>query len=290
MSETGMTEAGMTEAGTGAAVLSRPESGLPGGRYGLRDAIAMEWLKLRSMRSTWWTLAVALAALIGLAILVLHYYPGHWAHMSRADRRSFDPTNSGFAGLALAQLAAAALGVLAVTGEYSSGMIRSTLAAVPRRGLVLAAKAAVVGAVALIAGEVGAFAAFLAGQAVLVSPAPHATLGQPGVLRAVLLGGAYVALIALIGLGVGMIVRRSAAGVAIIAGLIFVLPPVLLALPVGVQHAVARFLPEIIAEDSLTAVRPEAFSLSPWAGLGMLSLYAVVLLGIGSWLLARRDA
>jgi ABC-2 type transport system permease protein len=239
MSETGVTEAGTGASGAGAAVLSRLEGGWPAGRYGLHGAIAMEWLKLRSLRSTWWTLAVALAGMIGLAILVLHYYPGHWAHMSRADRRSFDPTNSGFTGLALAQLAAATLGILAVTGEYSSGMIRSTLTAIPRRGLVLATKAAVVGAVALIVGEAGAFAAFLAGQAVLVSPATHATLGQPGVLRAVVLGGAYPALVALIGLGVGTIVRRSAAGIAIIAGLLFVLPPALLALPAGIQHAVA---------------------------------------------------
>jgi ABC-2 type transport system permease protein len=272
------------------AVLSHPATVLPAGRYGLRDAIAMEWLKLRSLRSTWWTLAIALAGMIGLAILVLYYYPGHWAQLSRADRRSFDPTNSGFTGLALAQLAVAALGVLAVTGEYSSGMIRSTLTAVPRRGLVLAAKAAVVGAVALVAGEIGAFAAFLAGQSVLVSPAPHAALGQPGVLRAVLLAGAYVALIALIGLGIGTIVRRTAAALAVIVGLIFVLPPVVAALPDGIQHAAERFLPEVIAENSLTAVRPEAFSLSPWAGLGMLGLYAVVLLGVGGWLLARRDA
>ena len=273
-----------------AAVLNQRAAGLPGGRYGLRGTIVMEWVKLRSLRSTWWMLAIAPAAMIGLAILVLHYYPGHWAQLSRADRASFDPTNDGFTGLALAQLVMAVFGILAVTGEYSSGMIQSTLIAVPRRGLVLVAKAAVVGVTALVVGEAGAFAAFLAGQSVLVSPAPHATLGQPGVLRAVLLAGAYLALIALIGLGIGAIVRRSAVAIAVIAGLIFALPPIMQAFSASVQHATGRFLPEIIAENSLTAVRHYPFALSPWASLAMLCLYAVALLGAGGWLLSRRDA
>jgi ABC-2 type transport system permease protein len=106
----------------------------------------------------------------------------------------------------------------------------------------------------------------------------------------VLLAGAYLGLMALIGVGIGAIVRRSAAAVAVIAGLIFVLPPITLALPDTFQHSVQRFLPEIIAENSLTAVKPVAYSLSAWAGLGMLCLYAAVLLGAGGWLLARRDA
>jgi ABC-2 type transport system permease protein len=291
MSETSSKQTGLMQTAMTEAALSRPSAGrLPGGRSGLRGSVVMEWVKLRTMRSTWWTLAITLVGMIGLAILVLQHYPGHWTQMSHADRTSFDPTNDGFIGVALAQLVMAVLGVLAITGEYSSGMIQSTLVAVPRRGLVLAAKAIVVGAVALVVGEIAAFATFVAGQAVLVSPAPHATLGQPGVLRAVLLAGVYLALIALIGLGIGAIVRRSAAAIAVIAGLIFVLPPVLLALPTGIQHSVGRFLPEIIAESSLTAVRPEAFSLSAWAGLGMLGLYAVALLGAGGWLLSRRDA
>lgn len=155
---------------------------------------------------------------------------------------------------------------------------------------MLAAKAAVIGAFALVVGEIAAFGAYFAGEAVLTSPVPHATLGQPGVARAVLLAGAYLGLTALIGVGIGAIVRRSAVGVAVIAGLIFVLPPITLALPDTVQHSVQRFLPEMIAENSLTAVKPVAYSLSAWAGLGMLCLYAAVLLGAGGWLLARRDA
>jgi ABC-2 type transport system permease protein len=260
------------------------------GRAGLRQVVAMEWRKARSLRSTWWMPAITLAAMIALAIVVLRYYPGHWAHMSRADRASFDPTNDGFTGLALAQLIFAALGVLLMTSEYSSGMIRTTLVAMPRRGLVLAAKAAVAAAIALVTGEIAAFATFLVGQATLTSPAPRATLGQPGVLRAVVLAGVYLALLAMAGVGLGAIVRRSAVGVAVITGLIFVLPPITLALPHGEQHAVQKFLPEIIAENSLTSVHPAPYSLSTWAGLGMLCLYAAVALAAGGWLLSRRDA
>jgi hypothetical protein len=279
----------MTTAGMSTGALTRPEPALPRGHQRLGQAVAMEWLKLRSVRSTWWTLAIVVVAMIGLGLLILQHFPGNWGKLSPADRASFDPTETGFIGVALAQLAMAVLGVLAVTSDYGSGVIQSTLIAVPRRRVVLAAKTIVVGAIALLAGEASAFVTFLTGQPLLVSPAPHATLGQPGVLRAVLLAGAYLALIALIGLGIGTIVRRSAAGISAVAAVIFVIPAITLALPIGTQHAVQKFLPAIIAQNSMTAVRPVPFSLSPWTGLGMMCVYAAVLLGAGGWLLARRD-
>ena len=188
-----------------AATPSRTE-----GRYGFRTVAKMEWLKLRSVRSTWWTLLVFAAGMVGLAIPILIHQ--HWATMSAADRASFDPTNDSFAGLAIGQLALGVLGVLAVTSEFSSGMIRATFAAAPRRPLVLAAKAAIIAGVALVAGEILAFVAFGVGEVVLKNPAPHASLGQPGVLRAVLMAGAYPALIALIGLGLGALIRHTAGG------------------------------------------------------------------------------
>src|ERR1022692_4248300 len=268
---------------------TRPAS-RPVSHYGFGNAARMEWIKLRSLRSTRWTLLIMTAGMIGLGILVLRYYPAHWRHMSAADKASFDPVNAGFTGVALAQLAMGMLGVLAVTGEYSSGMIRSTLAAVPNRPLLLAAKAAVFGAAALAIGELLSFATFLISQATLASPAPHATLGQPGVLRAVLMIGAYLCLVGLIGLGLGAIVRHSAGAIAALVGVILVLPPILAAFPDSVQHAAGRFLPEVIAENSLAISRPVPYSLSPWAGLGLLCLYAAVVLGAGCLLLARRDA
>jgi len=256
--------------------------------YGFRSVARMEWLKLRSVRSTAWVLLVFAAGMIGLAILVVGHQ--HWAAMSAGDRAAFDPTNESFTGLALGQLALGVLGVLAITTEFSSGMIRATLAAVPRRPLLLAAKAAVVGAVTLVAGEILAFAAFAVGEAVLRSPAPHATLGQPGVLRAVLMAGAYPGLIALIGLGLGAIIRHTAGAICAVVGILFVLPLILLPLGYSIQNSVGQFMPMLIAENSITAVKAQSHTLSPGLGFGVLCLYAVAALAMGGWALARRDA
>jgi hypothetical protein len=254
--------------------------------YGFRSATRMEWLKLRSVRSTSWILLVFAAGMIGLSVLVLSHE--HWTTMSAADRAAFDPVNDGFTGLALGQLVLGVLGVLAITSEFSSGMIRATFAAVPRRPTVLAAKAAVVAAITLVAGEVLAFAAFAAGELALRSPAPHATLGQPGVLRAVLMGGAYPCLIALIALGLGAIVRNTAAAISAVVGIL--LPLILLPLGTSIQNSVGQFMPMLIAENSLTAVKAQSHTLSPGLGFGMLCVYAAAALAAGTWALARRDA
>jgi ABC-2 type transport system permease protein len=259
-----------------------------GGHYGFRTVAQMEWLKLRSVRSTWWTLLVFAAGMIGLSVLVMTHQ--HWATMSAADRASFDPTNDSFAGLVIGQLAIGVLGVLAVTSEFSSGMIRATFAAAPRRPLVLVAKAAVVTAVTLVAGEILAFAAFGIGQAVLQAPAPHATLGQPGVLSAVLLAGVYPALIGLIGLGLGVLIRHTAGAISAVVGVLFVLPLILVPLGTSIQNAAAQFMPMLIAENSLTAVKAVPHSLSPGVGFAVLCAYAAAALAAGGWALARRDA
>ena len=258
------------------------------GRYGFRNVAEMEWLKLRSVRSTAWIMLIFAAGMIGVAILGL----GHvdWSSMTKADRAGFDPTNDGFAGLAIGQLAFGVLGALVITSEFGSGMIRATFAAVPRRGLLLAAKAAVLGAVTLAAGEVLAFASWAIGEAVLRSPAPHAALSQPGVLPAVLMAGAYPALIALIALGLGAVIRHTAGAISAVVGILFVLPLILLPLGTSIQNSVGKFLPMIISENSLTAVKPVADSLSPGAGFGVLCAYAAAALVIGGVVLSRRDA
>ena len=262
----------------------------PRGHYGLTNVARMEWIKLRSLRSTRWGLAILAVSTIGFAILVLSILSGHWAHMSAGDKATFDPTNQGFTGLIIGQLVVAVLGVLTITSEFSSGLVRATFAAVPRRPLVLAAKVVVFGGTALIAGEVLTFVAFFAGEAVLHGGAPHVTLATPGVLRAVVMAGAYVCLCGLFGLGLGAIIRHSAGAIAAVIGVIFAIPFLLLPLPDSVRNDIAKFLPEQIAASSITAVVPEAHNLSPWVGLGMLCLYAAILLGVGAFLLARRDA
>ncbi|GIF20442.1 ABC-type transport system involved in multi-copper enzyme maturation permease subunit [Actinoplanes tereljensis] len=241
----------------------------------------MEWIKLRSLRSTWWTLAVTVAGTVGIGVAV-----------GRNSRdAAVDLTNNALAGVVPGVLLAGILGVLTMTGEYSSGTIRVTLAAVPRRSVLLAAKAAVFGVVALIVGEVASFVAFFAASANVGHGLAAPTLGQPGVLRAVVLTGAAFSLIGLLGLGLGAIVRHSAAAVGVLVAGVYVVVQVIGFL----AHGVAAYMPILILANSLSTTRPVACTdcpqfLSAWAGLGMLSLYAAIALAIGGWLLARRDA
>ena len=250
------------------------------GRYRFAHVARMEWTKLGSLRSTWWALAVTVAGAVGIAAAV-----GVNTRNAAADL-----TNNALAGISLGLLVIGVLGVLVMTGEYSSGMIRATLAAIPNRPLVLAAKAAVFGAVALAAGEAAAFIAFFAGGAALPDRMAAPTLGQPGVLRAVALGGAGYCLIGLLGLGLGAIIRHTPGAIAVLVGGVYVLAQMV----AGFAPAIMPYLPVSIVANSMTAVQPMAGVgqvqfLSPWAGLGMLGLYAAVTLGAGAWRLASRD-
>jgi ABC-2 type transport system permease protein len=246
-------------------------------RSGYRNAVAMEWVKLRTLRSTTRVLVCGLTLSVALGVVA--------GYNTRSV--SGDPTSNVLAGVILGQVVLGVLGVLMMTSEYSSGMIRPTLAAVPRRPLVLAAKATVFGLAALAAGEITTFASYFLGIAALRAPVPHPSLGDPTVLRAVALTGAYLALIGLTGLGIGTIVRHSPAGVAVLVGGLFVLPLITGA----ASMSLAKFLPELIAGNSLAAVKPvPGFDWSPWAELGIVAAYPVILLAAGGWLLSRRDA
>ena len=256
--------------------------------YGFGATVRMEWQKLRSIRSTWWIMALFAAGMIGFGVLVMSQQ--HYATLSAADKASFDPTNNSFIGMVLGQLLFGIFGVLAISTEFSSGLIRATFAAVPNRPLVLAAKATVVAAAVLLAGEIMAFISFAVGEAMLKSPAPHATLGQPGVLRAVLMCGAYPALVALIGLALGALIRHTAGAIGAIVAVLLAPPLLLLAFSQSVRDAALKFFPEPMAANSLTAVKPVAHTLSPAVSLALLCGYAVVLLAVGAWALARRDA
>ena len=249
--------------------------------YGFRHAARMEWVKLRSLRSTWWTLAVTIAAAAAIAVAV----------GVNTEDAAGDLTNNALAGISVGLLLIGILGVLTATGEHSSGTIRSTLAAIPDRPLVLAAKAAVLGALALAAGEAAAFVSFLAGGAALPAGIAGPALGQPGVLRAVVLGGAGYCLIGLLGLGLGTVVRHTPAAIGLLVGGVYVAAQ----LVAGLAPVLMPWLPIAVVANSLTVVEPgmaigDVRFLSPWAGLGVLGLYAAVALGAGAWLLAERDA
>jgi ABC-2 type transport system permease protein len=252
-----------------------------GSHYRFRHAARMEWVKLRSLRSTWWTLAVTIAAAAGIAVAV----------GVNTEDAAADLTNNALAGISVGLLLTGILGVLTATSEHTTGTIRSTLAAVPNRPLVLAAKAAVLGALALAAGEAAAFVSFFAGRAALPAGIAGPTLGQPGVLRAVVLGGAGYCLIGLLGLGFGAVVRHTPVAIGLLVGGVYVVAQLL----AGLAPVVMPWLPIAVVANSLTVVQPgmaigDVRFLSPWAGLGVLVLYAAVALGAGAWVLAERDA
>jgi ABC-2 type transport system permease protein len=251
------------------------------GHYRFAHAARMEWIKLRSLRSTWWTLAVTIAAAAAIAVAV----------GANTEDAAADLTNNALAGISVGLLLTGILGVLTATSEHSSGTIRSTLAAIPNRPLVLAAKAAVLGAVALAAGEAASFVAFFAGRAALPAGMAGPALGQPGVLRAVALGGAGYCLIGLLGLGLGAVVRHTPVAVGLLVGGVYVVAQ----LGAALAPALMPYLPIAIVANSLTVVQPgmaigDVRFLSPWAGLGVLAAYAALALGAGAWLLAERDA
>jgi ABC-2 type transport system permease protein len=246
------------------------------GHYGFRQVARMEWIKLRSLRSTWLTLALTVASAVGVAAAV-------GAHTKDA---SSDLTNNALGGIAVGLLLTGVLGVLTMTSEYTSGMIRATLTAVPNRPLLLTAKAAVFAAVALATGEVASFIAFFAGSVTLPGRISAPTLGQPGVLRAVLMSGAGYCLIGLLGLGLGAIIRHTPAAMSVLVGGVYVAAQILAA----AAHQLIAYIPISIVANSMSTTKPLDNTLSPWAGLGVLSLYAAVALGVGGWLLTRRDA
>jgi ABC-type transport system involved in multi-copper enzyme maturation permease subunit len=248
-----------------------------------------EWIKLRSLRSTGWTLVALVLTTIGLGALISAETAAHWGHTSLIDKRLWDPTNSSLAGTAFGELAVAVFGVLAITAEYSSGTIRSSVAAAPRRTPLLVAKALVFGGVSLAIGELISFVSYFVGQALFSGHAPITHIGDPGVIRAVAMTGGYLALVCLMALGVGTALRHTAGAVAALVGVLIVLPSVFAALPTGLQNAVERFMPEQIAASSTGAVLPEAHYFGPWTGLGLLVLYAAAAMGAGMWRFTRRD-
>ncbi|MYW69923.1 ABC transporter permease subunit [Streptomyces sp. SID8379] len=255
-----------------------------GGHYGFRQAARMEWIKLRSLRSTAYALLLTVVGMISMGVVTM---ANTKAPQGASKVASFDPTNNVLAGVALGQLVIGVLGVLVVTGEYASGTIRSTLAAVPDRRLALAAKAAVFGGLALFVGELVTFVSFVAGSAALSADVPHPSLGDPDVLRAVLLSGAYLAMVGLMGIAIGVITRHTASAIGVLVGITYVLPA-LLAGTTGT--AVARFFPTMIAGNSLAVTVPMDGMLSPWAGFVVLCLYTAAFLAAADRLLARRDA
>jgi ABC-2 type transport system permease protein len=266
----------------------------PGHRAALRaatfgDVLRSEWVKLRSVRSTFWALTVTVVLGVALGAVIsaatAHGYP----RFSVSEKQSWDPTGVSQAGVAIAQLAIVVLGVLFISSEYSSGMIRTSLIAVPKRGWVLAAKALVFAVVTFVVGEVTCFAAFFVGQALISGHAPRAALGDPGVARAVVGGGLYLAALAVLSVAAGALLRHPAAGIAAVMAVALVLPLIAQALPDSWRNPVTEFWPTQ-AGSQITSVYHSAHTLQPWPGFGVMCLFVAIVYAMAWTLLDRRDA
>ena len=253
-------------------------------------ALRSEFTKLRSVRSTYWTLLALVVVSIGIGAAI----SAGSANQPHSPGDGFDATQvSLIAFFELGQLVIAVLGALTITSEYSTGMIRTSLTAMPRRGTVYAAKAAVFGAVALVVSLVTSFLAFFVGQAILHGTV-HATLSQPDVLRAIVGSALFVTVVGLIAFGVGAIIRHSAGAITTVIGMMFIIPIIVQVLPQTWRYDLIRFLPDSAGRVISITVMPsggEVYHMwSAWPQFAVTAVYAVVLLAIGAYLFRKRDA
>jgi ABC-2 type transport system permease protein len=273
---------------TEAAPRRADRSGAPDGGA-VRAALASETTKLRSVRSTVWTLVVAVVAVVGIGAIITAARVSRWNDLPLRERLSLDPTTVSLRGVFLAQLAIGVLGVLVISSEYTTGMIRTTFAAVPRRPLVLFAKAVTFTVVAFVVSTVACFVAFFIGQSILSAKHANVSITDPGVLRAVLGAGTYLTLVGLLGIGLGTLLRRTAGAIATLFGLVLVLPALTEALPSPWDTDVGKLLP-INAGRALFAVRPSTDLLSPGQGFLVLLATVGVVLVLATAAIVRRDA
>jgi ABC-2 type transport system permease protein len=250
-----------------------------------------EWIKLRTLRSTFWSLSAAIIATVGLGMLFslgLARRLGDHAHpLEDAARLAVVvPLQAYF----VAQLAVGVLGVMVITGEYSTGMIRATLAAAPGRLPVLWAKSLVFGAVVLVVMEVVSFVTFFGGEAILSTQHAEATLSSPQALRIVTGIGLYLTVVGLLGTALGTIIRSTAGAIAALFGILLVLPVLGQVLDdTSWGKHITPYLPANAGGDLITN-DPAPGSLGPWTGFGVFVLYAAVAMAIAAYLLKRRDA
>jgi ABC-2 type transport system permease protein len=270
-----------------------PEAPVLSSSSALAGTLRSEFTKIRSVRSTYWSLILLVLAGLGWAIANCAGEAARWASTPAADRAGFDPTQASIVGLALlGQLVIVVLGALTLTSEYSTGMIRTSLTVMPRRGVLYGAKAAVLAGVTLAVAVVTSFAAFFTGQYLLRSTHLAATLSEPGVLRAVLGTALYITLSGLFAFGLGAIIRNTAGAMTAAYGLLFLVPQLAKALPSAWYADVQRWLPGGDVVNAITSTQavnnPQLFS--AWGEFAVFGAYTAVLLVIGVLLFSRRDA
>jgi ABC-type transport system involved in multi-copper enzyme maturation permease subunit len=252
--------------------------------------VRSEWIKFRSVRSTVWTLLSAVVLMIGIGALFSAVSASQYHTFSASDRASFSAVSVSLEGIAFAVIAFGVLGVLLMSGEYSTGMIRSSLTAVPRRLPVLWGKLAVfVGAIFSIS-LVASFISFFLGQVLLSSHHLNVAITAPGVLRSVVGAALYVTVAGMMGVALGALLRNAAAGISVFVAVFFVIPPLTGLLPSSVSNHLTQYLPSNAGEVLWGGTHSVQNALSPWTGFALLCGYAVILIAAAAWRLRSVDA
>lgn len=259
-----------------------------------RSFVTAEWIKLRTVRSTLYTLVAAAVAAVGIGAFACQRLAAELSGNTAPIKANgsvggIDGISRSLIGGAVAQLAIGALGVLVVSSEFGTGMIRASLSAMPQRRRWVAAKLLVFGAVSLVVGQLLTLVSFGVGQAILAPKHGGASLGDPAALRCVVATGIYISLVGLTGAAFGLIVRHTAGALSSLLGVLFVLPAIASALPSHLQNTVVRYLPETLGEQAATP-HQLAHHFPAWGGIALMAGYAAVLIAIGTALVSHRDA
>ncbi|HEV2636144.1 MAG TPA: ABC transporter permease [Actinocrinis sp.] len=249
------------------------------------DLLSSEWTRLRTVRSTYITALLASVGTVVIAIAICLRYVQEYDQLSPDDLQS-DLTNFSLTGVYLAQVALGALGVLVVSSEYGTGMIRATFTAVPQRRLVLAARGLVLASATVLLGEVSTFTAFSLGQTILSSKHIGTSLADPGVLRAVVGAGLYLSATALLGFGLGALLRHTAGALSAFFGLLYAPTALIDLLPTDWRNDVINYMPVNAGSQIMTVVHTGG-ALGAWTGFGVFLCYPAAAL-IGALILVER--
>jgi ABC-2 type transport system permease protein len=255
--------------------------------------LTSEWTKIRSVRSTLWSLLAFVVVAIGFSALIAVVISNSWNNPGNHPNHVTlltDPTAVLFgAGFGLGQLAICVLGVIVISSEYSTGAIRSSLLAVPHRISMLAAKAAVFALLDLVISAITVFAVFFITTAILRSHV-SITLSQPGITRACIGGVLYLTVLGLFALAVGGLIRHTAGAISAVIALVLVIPPLISLIPGTIANHIHGYLPTIAGQLVAQSSQQPADVLSPWQGFGVFCVWTAVLLAACGWLLSHRDA
>jgi hypothetical protein len=268
-----------------------PGSSAGSGHANFGRLVLAEWTKLRSVRSTYWSLiALAIVALL-FSWLIPFLYQHNWSRTDAASKATFlqDPVSTILAGLGLGQLAVSVLGVLVTASEYSTGMIRSTLLASPHRVRMLAAKSVVFTLLILVIGEIVSFAAFFIGRQTL-SSVLTISLSSGTNLRQVVGSGLYLATVGLFAMVIGVLIRHTAGAITGVVALLLLIGGLLSLIPGKVGEYLYTYEPTNAGAALVKSTESTKFLLTAWQGYGVFAAWTALLWILGAWLLVRRDA